>query len=202
MKNSAVQRLTGKDFVAIGIYSVLIRVIVTVVGMLFMPFMVVAFPFITGACVLVAAPVYLLMAYKVGKRGVMFLFCTIIGLTYVLMGAVYILPYMLIAGILCEAVMWKKGSYRSFWHNAASYSVYSVLYLGAMYFPICVFGKEYFVQFGLTQEGTEILAKYVLTPSWAAISILITVLMALAGCLIGRRLLKKHFIKSGLVTEV
>jgi energy-coupling factor transport system substrate-specific component len=87
-------RLTARDLVSIGIYSVLIRLITMIVSIPFTPFLAVTMPFISGVCAFFSAPVYLLMAYKVGKRGVMMLLCAVMGLSYVLMGYGFMLPYL------------------------------------------------------------------------------------------------------------
>lgn len=200
MKKSAVQKFKARDLITIGICIVIIKVLNFVVMMPFTPVLTVALPYIWGVCMLVAAPVYLLMAYKVAKRGTVFLLCAVMGIFDALMGYVILIPFMLAAGILCELVVFKSGNYRNFWRVTAAYCVYSVLSLIGSYLPIYLFGNEYFAKMGFTGAMADVYAKYALSPMWVAISILVTVAFAIIGCLIGKKLLNRHFIKAGIVS--
>lgn len=204
MQKTNTQKLRGKDFMTIGIFSVLIMIISLVASALFIPFLSVTFPFVAGAMALFASPVYLLMSYKVAKRGTMILFTTVLGLIFAILGTVHMLPYAIITGIICEAVMWKRGSYRNFWHNTAGYTVFSVLfYVSSSYVPVYIFGSEYYVEHMVSNnaEAANIQAQFAFQPIWVAVAVVTAVAAALIGCLIGRRLLKKHFIKAGLITD-
>ncbi|HOO28158.1 MAG TPA: MptD family putative ECF transporter S component [Lachnospiraceae bacterium] len=201
MKKTNTQKLMGKDFVTIGIFSILLMAVFIVVSLPFMPFLSVAYPLIGVASAIFTAPVFMLMTYKVAKRGTVFLCSTIISLLYVIMGYVYLLPFGIAAGMLCEAIVWKKGAYRSFWYNSASFSVFCVwLYLGSSFLPIYIFGTEYYKKLlSGNEESALVHIKFATSPLWAAGSVIITVIAAVIGCLIGRRLLKKHFIKAGVI---
>jgi energy-coupling factor transport system substrate-specific component len=164
-----------------------------------MPFMSVAFPLITGACVMFPAPVYMLMANKVNKRGVMFVFCTVFGLSYLLMGYAYMLPYMLVAGVIAEAIMWAPGSYRSVLKNTIGYCAFSIMYVFAALLPIYMFGIEYFSEYG--QEIMDIYGRIAYSPLLISLTLFAAVAMAAVGCIAGQRMLKKHFIKSGILTQ-
>ncbi len=202
MQKTNTQKLKGKDFVTIGIFSIIFFVVFLVVSMLVTPFIAVIYPFIGGICALFIAPVYMLMTYKVAKRGTVLLFATVVGLIYAIMGYVFMLPIIIVAGILCEVVLWKRETYRSFWHNAASYSVFSVLvFVATAYIPIYVFGTEYYMQvWSDSSETAAIHIKFAMSPLWVAVTVVVTVVAAIIGGLIGRRLLRKHFMKAGLIS--
>ncbi len=68
MKDSTKQSLVGKDFINIGVYTVLLMVATFVVSIPFMPFMAVTYPLMAGVCALFSAPIFMLMNYKVAKR--------------------------------------------------------------------------------------------------------------------------------------
>lgn len=195
------QRLTVKDLVLIGILSIVIRVLTMIAALPLMPIMAISYPFMAGVCVLVTAPVYLLMASKVNKRGVMLLFCAVMGLSYILMGYVYMLPYMLVAGIICELIMRKPNSYRSFKKNAIAYSIYSVLYCFAGFLPIYLIGDAFFENSGYSQKIIDIYLRYTYSAPWTVSILIITTGMAAIGCWIGNKMLKKHFVKSGIITK-
>jgi energy-coupling factor transport system substrate-specific component len=203
MKNTAKQRLVGKDFVNIGVYTILLMVVTFIVSIPFAPFMSVTYPFMAGICALFSAPIFMLMTYKVAKHGTILLCTTVFGFIYTFMGHFYLLPMAFLAGILCEVVMWKQGTYRSFWHNVASFSIVSVLMFAcATYIPIYIFGPEYYMNLASSNsEYALIQIQFAMSPLWASVTVVTAVFLAVVGCLIGRRLLKKHFMKAGLVSK-
>ena len=196
MKNKT--RLTAKDLILTGVLSIVMRIIGLIVGLPLMPLMAVAFPLVTGVFVLIPAPVYLIMANKVNKRGVMFVLCTVFGLTYLLMGFAYMIPYMLVAGVICEAIMWKQNSYRNILKNIIGYSVFSVLFIFAALLPIYLFGAEYMIEYG--EEMMLMYERIAYSPLWTTVTLLTGAVMAAIGCLLGQIILKKHFIKSGIIS--
>jgi hypothetical protein len=72
-------KLTVRDLVLIGVLTVLLAVVSMGVGMLTMPLL--SFALIAGSALsaMVSAPIYLLMAFKVGKRGVMLIYALLLG---------------------------------------------------------------------------------------------------------------------------
>ena len=74
------RRLGVKDLVTIGICGVLAMVINTVIGMILTPIYGFAYPVVGGVCALFSAPVYVLMSYRVAKRGTAVLFYLIIAI--------------------------------------------------------------------------------------------------------------------------
>ena len=203
MQNKKInQKLVGKDFVHIGIYSILIIVVFFVVSLPFFLFKAVTFPFEGGTCALFTAPIFMLMTYKVAKRGTILLSSTVIGLfTAFTTGYVHLIPFGILTGLLCEAVMWKQGSYRSLWHNATCFSIFSaLLYTLSTLLPIYLFGTEYYLSLNSASSAT-VYIQYALSPLLMTTTVAITIIMAIAGCLIGQRMLKKHFIKSGLISS-
>ena len=202
MQKANAQKLRGKDFVTIGVFTVIFMVVYLVVSMPFMPFIAVMFPLIGSICALFTAPIYMLLTYKVAKRGTVLLFATASGLIYIAMGYFYILPIAIIAGILCELVLRKREYYRSFWHNAASYSIFSVMmFVATTYIPIYVLGSEYYLQVQSNNiESALIQIEFAQSPVWVIAAVVVTVAAAIIGSLIGRKLLRKHFIKAGLIS--
>jgi energy-coupling factor transport system substrate-specific component len=202
MKNSTKQNLVGKDFINIGVYTVLLMVVTFVVSIPFMPFMAVTYPLMAGACALFSAPIFMLMTYKVAKRGTLLLCTVVFGIIYVFMGYVTVFPIAILSGLLCEAVMWKQGSYRSFRHNLVSFSIFSSLfYVGGTFIPIYILGPEYYMSLPSNSSYFLIEIQYATSPLLATFTVVVTVVMAIVGCFIGRQLLRKHFMKAGLISK-
>ena len=97
MNKSGKRNHRAKDLITIGICTVIMKVLYLVVFMPFMPIISVALPIVWGVCMLVSAPVYLLMTYKVAKRGTVLLFCTVMGLFNALMG------YIIFAAVYADS---------------------------------------------------------------------------------------------------
>ena len=203
MKRESKPKLIGRDFVSIGIYSILIFILFIVVSLPFMPFMAVTYPFIGAVCAFFTAPVFMLMTYKVAKRGTILLSAVVMTLIYTIMGYVYLLPFGVVTGAICEAIMWKQGSYRKFWRTAAAFSAFSVLmYVGSTYIPIYILGSDYYLRVQSQNTDAAMLhIQFAMSPLWASVAVAVTVAMAIAGCVFGRRILKRHFIKAGLILE-
>lgn len=85
------RRLGVKDLVTIGICGVLAMVINTVIGMILTPIYGFAYPVVGGLCALFSAPVYVLMSYRVAKRGTAVLFYLIIAIISALPGFFYMI---------------------------------------------------------------------------------------------------------------
>jgi energy-coupling factor transport system substrate-specific component len=203
MQNTMKQKLVGKDFVAIGVYSVLIFVVSIVVSMVFVPFAAVMYPFMAGFCALFTAPIFMLMTYKVAKRGTVLLCSTVYTLIYIVMGYVYLLPFGIVTGLLCEAVMWKRGAYRNFWYTVAGFSVFTgMVYVIGSFLPLYIFGTEYYLAMqSRISSDAAMYVQYALSPLWVTFAIALTVIMGFVGCLIGRQMLRKHFMKAGLISS-
>lgn len=202
MQRNDSQRMKGKDFITIGIFSVLLMVVFTIVSIPFTPFLAITYPFIGPVSAIFTASIFMLMTYKVAKRGTVLLCSTLISLLYVLMGYVYLLPFGIVAGILCELPVWKKGAYRSFWNNTASFSIFSLwLFVGSSFIPVYVFGTEQYQQLLSNNSASALVhISFATSPTWVIATVAMTIAGSIIGCLIGRKLLKKHFIKAGLVS--
>ena len=201
MKEKA-SKLSVKDLVLVGILTTLVTVIGMVVGMFIMPLM--GFALIAGFALsaLVTAPIYLLLAFKVRKRGVMLLHSVLRGLFYTLMGFPHMLIVVLPMGIIGELIMTPASSYNSIKRNTVAWMVFNVGYglHGAILF--WVFGSQYCSEHMSSMISAEQLALMNLYYFDPLIVLAIAALGAASGavgCLLGWSMLKRHFIKSGLI---
>jgi multidrug/hemolysin transport system ATP-binding protein/energy-coupling factor transport system substrate-specific component len=201
MKEKAI-KLTVKDLVLIGILTTLLTVVGMAVGVLTMPFM--GFALIAGAPLtgLVTAPIYLLLAFKVGKRGVMLLHSVLRGLFYTLMGLPHLFIIMLPLGIIGELIMIPASSYQSIKRNTVAWSVFNAG--NGLLGPILlwIFGGQYFSEHFSNMFSAE---QLVLMNLYYFDPLILLAIAALGagcgalGCLLGWSMLKRHFIKSGLI---
>lgn len=194
--------LQSRDFISIGLYSVLFYIINMIVSMVISPLTIPLYPVISGICVFFSAISYLLMAFKVKKRGVIFLLGLITGIIYVFMGVPVLLPFFAIAGILSELVLILLGSnYGKLLHQAIAYGIYGAIYGFGTLFTALVFGKQYFESLNYSPELIQTVFYYANSPLWILITLVITFLLGFSGVYFANILLKKHFIKAGYLVE-
>ncbi len=201
MKEQA-SKLTVKDLVLVGILTMLLTIVGMVVGMLTMPFMALAI--IAGAALsaLVTAPIYLLLAFKVGKRGVMLLHAVLRGLIYSLMGFPHMLIVLLPLGIIGELIMTPASSYRSIKRNTVAWAVFNTGFVLHGAVILWIFGSRYLSEHMSSMFSAEQLALITLYYYDPLMILAVAALGAVCGalgCLLGWGMLKRHFIKSGLI---
>jgi energy-coupling factor transport system substrate-specific component len=155
-----------------------------------------------GISCLVCAPVYFLLLRRVHKRFVSLLYMTLLGLVFLIVGDWFILPYFLAVGIICEAVLWKTGSYHSFKRISAAWTIYSALYIGINLLPLWFFWEDYeqnALAGGMKREYIDSYISYYSNPVWLVIILLFTAACGLAGSVFAVRMRKKHFTPAGVL---
>jgi multidrug/hemolysin transport system ATP-binding protein/energy-coupling factor transport system substrate-specific component len=201
MKNSS-NKLTIRDLVLIGVLSALLVVVSYLAAMLTMPFMSASLLVGSAVSAVFATPIYLLMAFKVGKRGVIFILSIVHGVFASLMGFPHMFIVMLPVGVLGEILMPRAEMYRSIKSNSLTWMVYNAVYSLHGAILIWVFGGQYFgenMSSMFTPEQLALMDVYYFNPLIVIAIMLISAAGAALGCWIGWKILKKHFIKSGLV---
>ncbi|OZI12581.1 hypothetical protein CEW92_05305 [Bacillaceae bacterium SAS-127] len=194
-------KLLAKDFITIGLYTILIFIAQTVVNMIMTPFTVVAMPYISGTTLFVISLVYMLMAIRVGKSGTLFFMAIVQGLIYTLMGAPLMLPLFIIAGLLGELTLLKgDGSqYRNVTRQGFAFGLYGAVYATGGVMNIYVFGKESLDKMQFSPEIVDRMVSYAYSPMWLSIGIGFSFIMAIIGCHLSKKLLNKHFVKAGYI---
>lgn len=191
-------KLTVKDLINVGIFSVIYFIAFMIAGMLgYIPICVILLPFIAG--VLGGIP-FTLFVIKSQKFGAVTLMGTIVGLLTFLMGQTWMsIPFGLVFGLIADFMM-KSADYKNTKKNIAAYAVYTLWTIGTM-LPMWIMRAEFFESYR-NNGGTDayIDAVMKLTPSYMIIVIAaLGIVGALLGGLLGKRVLKKHFVKAGIV---
>ena len=148
------------------------------------------------------APVYMLMVSRIGKRFVTLIYMTILGVIFLLMGNWFLLPYYVLVGILCEAILWKEGSCQKPKRLTAAWTAASLLYNGVNLLPIWFFWDTYYdfaLASGMEQSYIDSYVRYYTSPGWLTFILLFTTLMGFLGCMVGSRLIRRHFQKAGVL---
>ena len=192
------KRLTVKDLATIGIFSALMIVVF------------IAFSIVTGASLffnmifnavftaLILAPFFVYMTMKVGKPGVAFIYNSLhAAMAGVFMGP-FMIPWFLAGGLLAEASMIGKDSYRNIKRITAAWIITSLTRAAHGMSEIWFF-KDAFIKTGVSPEQVAVQTKYYTSLQWILISLIATIIAALIGCWLGHKLMAKHFKKAGLL---
>lgn len=198
MKKKKTDKLISKDYLTIGLYTVVGIVIMMVMSMVTLPLMAWFYPYATAFVLFFTCPVYLLMAYKVGKRGALLLFGAINGLFYAIMGTVYILPITIIGGLIGEVILAKTNGYRKLGAQTAAFTIYNLLY-GFSNYIILLISADYYATLMENTGYSENHLDYLTEPFWIVVSTVSLIVAICLGCLFGYKLLNKHFVKAGVI---
>ena len=196
------KKWTVKDVITTVLLSAVLIVIQLVVNMVCMANDFVSMVLSVGITMFLCAPVYMLMVSRIGKRFVTLIYMTMLGVIFLLMGNWFLLPYYVLVGILCEAILWKDGSCQKPKRLTAAWTVASLLYNGVNLLPIWFFWDTYYdfaLASGMEQSYIDSYVRYYTSPGWLAFILLFTTLMGFLGCMVGSRLIRRHFQKAGVL---
>lgn len=181
--------------------TVLLIVVQLAVNMVCMANDFVSMVLSVGVTMFLCGPVYFLMVRRVHKRFVSLIYMTILGFVFLVMGNWYLLPYYMVIGIICEAVLWKDG-FESKGKMTAAWTISSLLYNGVNLLPIWFFWDTYeafALSSGMDQSYIDAFVHYYTSPGWLIFIILFTTACGFLGSLVGGRLIHKHFQKAGVL---
>ncbi len=196
---SANNKLSAKDAIftgALGAVCVIIRFAFMIVGGIsqyvwFSSHFIDAF---------LLGPVFMLMVAKTRKNGPFVITCLVTGL--VMMAATWMLPVTgLIGGALCELCL-KKGEFRKPAWLGLGYLFFNLSFLGD-YLPLFVTKESYLAQPSMAEFSAEYVALLDKLTTWPTFVVILCsiVVGTVIGALLGKKLMKKHFVKAGLVHE-
>ena len=194
MKND--NKIKGKDLINIGIYAAIYCVIMTCIAMLgYIPIMM---PLLAVFCPLVGGIPMMLFYTKTKKFGMITIMSVIIGIYLWVTGmGIYPAIFGVVFGFLADLVA-KNGGYQSFTKTVLSYGVMCLMLFGN-FLPLYIDREGYFAsrqEFG--QEYIDSLGN-IMQPWTAPAIIIASFVFGVLGALLGKALLKKHFVKAGIV---
>lgn len=189
--------LSSKDLINVGIYTAIYLVIYFVVGMLnaipiLYPVIYLLIPIFTGIP-------FMLFLTKIDKFGMVTVMSIILGVFWYFMGYTWLaLAGYILFGIISDLVM-KSGEFRNFKKNTIGFWLFSCGMIGCQ-MPMWVMADTYMA--GIKQQMGEQyvtdLVKYM--PSWMGVAAIGIILIgAIIGANLGRKMLKKHFERAGIV---
>lgn len=189
-------KLNGKDLINIGIFTAIQFVILMAVAMLgFIPIFI---PLYSVFMPLLGGIPFMLFLTKVKKVGMVYIMAIIMGFLLWLTGmSYYALVLGLLIGLISELIL-KKGEYKSAKCSVLAYGVFCII-IWTNYIPLFFFADKYWsTRQNFGQEYIDVLSR--LMPIWMCpVHIVLCFGFGILGGILGRKILKKHFIKAGIV---
>ena len=191
------KKLNAKDFINIGIFTVIYFVMFFITGMLgYIPIFAVIIPLVLG--ILGGIP-FMLFLTKTDKFGMVTIMSVICGVFWFLMGYTWTaLVGYVIFGVISDFVL-RTGKYKSFKIDVIGYWLFSCGMIGCQA-PMWVMADTYMagIEQSMGAQYASELAHYM--PSWMGIAAIAIIFVgALLGSLLGHKMLKKHFERAGIV---
>lgn len=196
-----VDRLSVKDLVLVGVLGAAAAVVCMVIGIV-CGLSPITNPFYPVLAAIPNGIIYMLMLAKVPKRGVFTISGVVYSLIFLVMGTFWFTVLcFFVSCVVADVVMW--GNPRSPKRMLASYAV-SVAGLSFGYSGAIVLLRDAFnatmQRNGIPAEYSATLNSFISDPM-LLVMVVVGVVLALTGGLIGRKVMRKHFVRAGLVEE-
>ncbi len=191
-------KLKTKDLVTIGIFGAIYFVISLLVAVLgIFPKLIIIIPPLTA---LLGGVVVMLFMAKVPKRWALFILGMITPLLMWAMGHTYVVPLTALVFIGIAEFVFRKGGFKSLKYNSLAYATFSLWSMGAILQMVLL--QERYIEMqtsaGIAEETILELVSLI-TPINIILIAVLTFLGGLLGAFIGKKMLKKHFEKAGVV---
>ncbi|WP_316668184.1 MptD family putative ECF transporter S component [uncultured Propionibacterium sp.] len=189
-------RLNGKDLINIGVYTAIVIGVIFVIGMLnaFPPMYPISLVIWPLAC---AIPMMLYYT-KIRKFGMLTITGVIVGAFFFMVGYTWVaLVCYSVAGFAADLIL-KLGGYHRFIFHALSYAVFCLALIAP---PLLLWlaGPAYWdgIEESMGSEYAEALRGFM--PPWMLyVGLPVLFLSGLAGAFLGRKMLRKHFVRAGI----
>ena len=191
-------KLQAKDLIDVGLFTVLYFVIGCCVAIP-IGFVPIFLPVLGALWTLITGIPFMLFATRVKKFGMVTMLSILSGLLMGLTGMGYWgVPVGIVFGLLGDLIM-KSGGYKSASKIILGYAVTSLWMVGTyipMYFMVEQSYADFAASFG-DEYATKVMS---VMPMWSIILVIASIFVcALLGGLLGKAVLKKHFVKAGIV---
>lgn len=192
--------LSVRDLATIGIFTAVMFALTIITGILTgtIPVLYLFAPALFG---ILAGPMFMLIATKVHKTGAIIIPALLIGILWTLMGGISVLGFMGLLGLAGELIA-AKTHYNSFRALVIAYILFVAgYYLGAIG-PIYFF-TDWYLSLSESKIGYDpayVESVVAAALGWvSAVAIPVTLIASAGGALFGRKLMRRHFEKAGIV---
>ena len=191
-------KLQAKDLINVGLFTVLYFILGCCVAIP-IGFVPIFLPILGALWTLITGIPFMLFATRVKKFSMVTLMAILSGLLMGLTGmGFWGVPMGVIFGLLGDFVM-KSGGYASAKKCILGYAVFSLWMVGT-YIPMYFMVEQSYADFA-SSFGDEYAARVMsVMPMWSIVLVIAGIFVcAVLGGLLGKAILKKHFVKAGIV---
>ena len=189
-------RLKIKDLVTIGVFAVIYFVVMFSVGMIgLIPIMFLVYPTILG---IVSGTIVMLFMAKVQKPWALFIFGMLTPFFMMVAGHTYMLVLHAFVVMLIAELIRRMGNYNSFKYNMISFAIFNTWICGSLMQMLWAREKYIEMTMMMGQEYVDALVKLVTYPHMVLVYAG-AIVGGVIGAFIGKALLKKRFMKAGIV---
>ena len=194
-EKSTGNKYTVKDAAIIGIFCAVMFVVFMVYSILTGASLFYSMIFNAAGAALILAPFYVYMCMKVGKHGPALVYNIMWAIIAGLMMGPFMIPWFLGGGIIAELSMCGKDAYHDIKRVSISW-VITALVRAAHGMSEIWFFKDAFLATGVSEQQVQAQTQYYTDPKYVLLSLAVTAILAVLGCMISNKLIVKHFRKS------
>lgn len=196
---SNLEKLTAKDLITTAIFSVLFALLFG--GLSFIGMVPVLYPFTAGIILIPCGIIWIYLRVKVPKKGSILVQSIVMALIQLLFGSFWPAIVCVVAGgAVAELITMSRG-YKSFRADMLGYMAYSIFMAVGANLPPIVARDYYFTYYtaaGMDPAYMEQMMAFLTGPVFAA-GLITAVVGAALGALLGRKMMKKHFERAGII---
>ena len=193
-------KLNAKDLITTAIFTV-VTIIIFFVGSMTFGMIPVLYPFLVAFVSIPGGIVWTYIRVKVPKRFSILIQSVVTTMIFWLTGIGPFLALGFLSGGMLAEIVSGVGRYRSFALNTVGYALQAFcIHAGA--FLVAILSRDYYYDFcvtgGMSVEWTNTFLDFM---SWTVMlgSGVLALAGAVIGMLVGKALLKKHFVKAGMI---
>ena len=189
-------KLKIKDLVTIGVFTVIYFAVMLALGMMGMiPILFLVYPTVLG---IVAGTIVMLFEAKVAKPWALFIFGMLSPLIMFAMGHTIVLPILSLVSISIAEGIRRIGNCKSLKHNMLACAVFNTWICACL--MQMLLAKEKYIELSMMmgKEYVDMIEKLITYPNMLLVYVG-ALLGGYLGALIGKKLLRKHFEKAGIV---
>lgn len=200
MTNRGNNSLQTKDYISIGVFSLIYFVIAFGIGGI-AQMTPVTFPLMPMIVALFAGSIFMLYTAKIPKKGAVSILGILAGILLFITGMFWMMSaFFILLGFIADYII-SSGDFKSFRRNLTAYCIFAIAPMGA-YIPMVVMPVQ-FDKFMQRKGNVSSFAGVIksIGLNWWAIPAMIlgTIICGAIGGFIGKKLLRKHFEKAGIV---
>lgn len=189
-----------KDLITIGIFNALLIVVFGAIACTigFFPPILIILPLILST---IGGLIFMLMITKAPMRGIFIISSALLGLVLFNMAPGGSMFISTLAGGIIGEIIYNISGRKKFVSIALGYSCYMLGLALGEYYPFLYMQEEYIKLYA--QKGSQSLPVAqkcieIMTPELMIILSILTIVTSVLGCLWGRKMLNKHFLKAGI----